>query len=112
MAWETVNGHRYYYRSVRSGRKVRRVYVGTGAAGERAAAEDRRLRAERKRLAEQCRLDAGRLQDEDVPILKLCQEADLMFRAALVRAGFHLPPKEGIWRRNRKYARATNHSTD
>ena len=36
MSWETRNGRRYFYRSVRDGAKVRKVYVGSGDAGRAA----------------------------------------------------------------------------
>src|SRR2546429_145616 len=54
-------GAGYYYRHVRVGGRPRRVYLGTGPAAERAAAEDDRRRAERlaQRQAREARAQAG-----------------------------------------------------
>lgn len=45
MPWETRgDGHRYYYRAQRVGRRVIKTYVGAGTAGAAAAGEDARRR--------------------------------------------------------------------
>jgi hypothetical protein len=64
---------------------VRRQYVGTGSAAERAA------------------LDAGRaavvhLDAADAPLAALLEAADLVARAALTAGGFH-QHNRGEWRR-------------
>ena len=53
MAWEKRKGslNRYYYRSVRQGNRVRKVYFGSGLAGKLAASMDAGVRGERKRRA-------------------------------------------------------------
>ena len=42
MAWERRGSRTYYYRCVREGDRVRKVYVGTGPAAHQAAEADRR----------------------------------------------------------------------
>ena len=51
MSWERRGGRNYFYRSVREGDRVRKVYVGTGPAANQAAEADRQrcqLRLEQK----------------------------------------------------------------
>ena len=103
MAWQVVDGRKYYYRATRlAGRPVRR-YV--GAAGSPAAelaaadADQRRLQREaaaRERLAEQ-----ARQREAEAPLVRLCAASDVLTRAALLAAGFHQHHR-GQWRRRRE----------
>ena len=103
MAWQVVDGRKYYYRATRlAGRPVRR-YV--GAAGSPAAtlaaadADQRRLQREaaaRERLAEQ-----ARQREVERPLVRLCAASDVLTRAALLAAGFHQHHR-GQWRRRRE----------
>ena len=52
MAWEKRWNQRYYYRSVRVGKKVRKIYFGRGPEAECAAVTYDLLRAERTRIAD------------------------------------------------------------
>jgi hypothetical protein len=49
MALEKRNGNLYYYRSVRDGEKVRRVYVGAGEIARIAHEHDEQRRAQEER---------------------------------------------------------------
>jgi hypothetical protein len=78
MAWETTDGRRYYYRSVRRGDKVQKVYLGTGIFGEFAARwdEEKRERQAAKREREQTELD--RLEALGAPVLELDEVVDVL----------------------------------
>src|SRR5947209_2684518 len=93
VAWDVRGGGRYYYRSVRHGDKVRRVYVGTGPAAEAAAEYDalaRAIRGEARdrsqaaRVTERQRLDAAL-----GPLGRLDALAGALTALALVGAGYH-----------------------
>jgi hypothetical protein len=101
MGWDAKNGKRYYSRSRRVNGRVVREYVGGGAAGEQAAAEDARRR-------EQCRLEAvarragqQQWQEADAALQSFCDLTDLLVRAALLSAGYH-QYNRGEWRRRRR----------
>jgi hypothetical protein len=103
MAWQVVDGRKYYYRHRRVDGRPRTVYVGAAgsAAAELAAAADdlRRLGREaaaRDRLAEQ-----ARQREVEDPLVRLCALSDVLTRAALLTAGFHRHHR-GPWRRRRE----------
>src|SRR5947209_6357382 len=101
MAWQQRGGRRYYYRSERvRGRPVRR-YVGTGPAGELAAAADGLRRLEREAEARDFRAAQARQQEAEAALLRLCDLTDVLARAALLAAGFHQHDR-GAWRRRRE----------
>jgi len=97
MAWETRGRGRYFYRSSWAGGKVCRQYLGTGAEGERAAAEDEARRSARRTAFDAERADAARRDEADAPLAALLEAADLLARASLAGAGFH--EHRGEWRR-------------
>jgi hypothetical protein len=99
MAWETRNGNRYYYRSVRDGDRVRKEYVGTGPLALLAAEADeaRRLRRQRKRERERAELE--RLREADAVVERLCEDAETLARAVLMASGY--TNHKGEWRMRR-----------
>ena len=101
MGWECHNGHRYYYRSVRTGKRVRSFYMGTGPVAELAAAEDQRRRAERHALAQARRAEQARLRAADAPLLDFINLTELAARSALVGANYHQHDR-GEWRKRRQ----------
>jgi hypothetical protein len=97
MAWETRQGRRYYTRSKRVNGRIRREYVGGGAAGERAAAEDALRRAERKQAAEALKFESARHAWVAGRLDELGRVADRLLALALAEAGYHC--HHGEWRR-------------
>ena len=96
MAWETRNGNRYYYRSVRGGEKVRKEYVGTGPLALLAAkADEEALTAHRERR-ERERAELERLEALAAPVRELDEKAEVLARACLVAAGYRR--RKGQWR--------------
>ena len=100
MPWQQQGNKRYYYRSVRvRGRPVRR-YVGCGQVAELVAAADDLSRLTRAIHARERRAEQERLAAAEAPLLRLCQAADDLARAALLAANFHQHTR-GSWRRRR-----------
>jgi hypothetical protein len=103
MAWESRGtSARYYYRSVRTPDGVRRLYLGSehSPAAQAAALEDAERRAQRQtdraaRLAERERQEAA-----EAPLRQLCEQTDMLVKAALLVAGFHQHAR-CTWRRKR-----------
>jgi hypothetical protein len=100
MAWHVSNGVRYYYRSVREGRRVRRVYAGTGLRGELAAAADAARRAQRQADACAWEVLRARLRAADAVVAGLARAAETAAHAHLLRGGFRRHAR-GHWRRRR-----------
>jgi hypothetical protein len=99
MALEKRAGHLYYYRSVRDGDQVRKVYVGSGELARIAHEGEIINRAARshKRLEEAKELE--RLEAIIAPVLELEEAAEVLARAHLIAAGCHR--RKGGWRRAR-----------
>src|SRR5262245_38424745 len=100
MGWKTINGRRYYYRSVREGNRVRSVYVGQGDDANliaRAAEFDRNHRQSR-RDAE--RFVQGQAEAEDRAFTAWFDRIEEQAQAALVAAGYHRHHR-GEWRKRR-----------
>ena len=101
MAWEQRNGRgRYYTRSRKVNGRVVREYVGTGIAGELAAAADKARRAERsaERAAVKAEIASASRVEAELREVELI--VDLFTRGALLDAGFERTPKRE-WRRRR-----------
>ena len=107
MAWQEVDGRRYYYRGRRLCGRTRRVYVGAAGspAAELAAAADDLRRLEREVAARERQAEQARQQDAEAPLLQLCQMTDALTRAALLAAGFRQHDR-GAWRKRRETDRA------
>jgi hypothetical protein len=100
MALENRDGRLYYYRSVRDGEKVRKVYEGSGELArivqERMILNRAALEHERRESAK----ELERLEALAAPVLKLSQTAEILVRAHLIAAGYHR--HKGEWRRRRE----------
>jgi hypothetical protein len=100
MALENRGGRLYYYRSVRDGEKVRKVYEGSGElariARERVIMNRAALEHERRESAK----ELERLEALAAPVVKLSQTAEILLQAHLIAAGYHR--RKGEWRRRRE----------
>ena len=96
MGWERG---RYYTRSRKVDGRVIREYVGGGAAGALAAQQDAIDRERREREHESWRIEKEEIEAFDDAIDQVCQQADLIARAAMIAAGYH--HHRGEWRRRR-----------
>jgi hypothetical protein len=112
MSWDKKQrggANRYYYRSVRTGTKVTKIYFGRGPLAELAArlyeaVHEKRRAARQTWLAEQVQLaEAGRLLQELRTLTKL------LTTATLVVNGYHL--HHGEWRRRRYETTAQNRTS-
>ena len=103
MAWQVVDGRRYYYRHRRVGGRPRTVYVGAAGspAAELAAAADHLRRLGREAAARERHAEQARHQEVEAPLVRLCAVSDVLTRAALLSAGFHRHHR-GPWRRRRR----------
>lgn len=99
MGWKRIGNHRYFYRSVRVGDRVRSEYVGRGPGAEAVAAlwAVDRAEAEADRVAERARREADRVADRELD--RLVSEARAMAEETIKAAGFH--NHRGQWRRCR-----------
>ncbi len=101
MAWETrKRGGRYYTRSRKIGGRVTREYLGTGLAGELAAAADAQRRAERQAQKAAWRVERNRIESAIAPLEEFFDEVEAFARASLLLAGYHRHHR-GEWRRKR-----------
>jgi tRNA U55 pseudouridine synthase TruB len=99
VALERRDDNLYYYRSVRDGEKIRRVYVGAGEFARIFAEEDLLRRTNRKAQREEERAELERLEALAAPLEELSEAAEVLAHAYLVAAGFH--EHRGEWRRTR-----------
>jgi hypothetical protein len=101
VGWEIRRGRRVYYRSVRQGRAVWHVYLGSGPKAAAAAAEDDLRRAEQaaRRLSrERQHREWGEVWR---PLHELAEVTTVLLDATLLAAGYHRHGRGG-WRRWRK----------
>ena len=99
MALERRDGNLYYYRSVRDGEKVRKVYVGAGEFARIFAEGDILRRTSRKAQREREKAELERLEALAAPVEELSEAAEVLVRAHLVAAGYHR--RKGEYRRAR-----------
>lgn len=97
MSWERRGKGRHYYRTVRQNGHRKRIYVGSGAAGEAAAREDvlRReqlVKARVKLAAIKAKLAAAELAQDE-----LSAWTKILAKAVMLLGGQH--QHHGIWRR-------------
>ena len=78
MAWEQRGEKRYYYRSVRNGKKVKKVYYGSGAEAEAVAEMMEVSRLERERRSQKLRVLRQQYQQADAALGKLDDAVELL----------------------------------
>jgi crotonobetainyl-CoA:carnitine CoA-transferase CaiB-like acyl-CoA transferase len=99
MALETRGGNLYYYRSVRDGEAVRKVYVGAGEIARISHESDRLRRTGQEAERERQQAALERLEALAAPVLELSEAAEVLAQAHLVAAGYRR--YQGKWRRVR-----------
>jgi len=100
MGWKTINGRRYYYKSIRVGSRVESTYFGAGESGALMAEIDaiERLEKARDRWAEQEEREES--DEEERAFAEWFDDVQAVADAAMVEGGFH--NHKGQWRRKRK----------
>jgi hypothetical protein len=97
---ERRSGKLYYYRSIRDGEKVRKVYVGAGETARVSHEEDVLRRTGRKARWEREKENLENLKALAAPVLEVSEAAEIFARAHLVAAGYH--EHKGEYRRARR----------
>jgi hypothetical protein len=106
MAWCERGQRKYFYRSKRINGKPRRLYLGSGAAGERAARQDEQRRRERRAADAAWEAELAELREIDALVERFCRMTDLLLAAALMAANYH--KHGGEWRLSRGHAKRSN----
>jgi hypothetical protein len=96
---ERRNRRLYYYRSIRDGEKVRKVYVGAGEIARLSHEGDVLRRTGRKAQREQETEELGCLEALAAPVLELSEAAKILAHAYLIACGYHR--RKGEYRRAR-----------
>jgi len=99
MTLERRDKNLYYYRSVRDGEKVRKVYVGAGELACISHEGDILRKTEREAQREKQRAELERLDALAAPVEELSEAAEVLARAHLIAAGYHR--HKGEYRRAR-----------
>ncbi len=102
MALEKRNGNLYYYRSIRVGDKVRKVYLGSGELARIAHERDLMNRASEEHRQQEERREREKLEALVAPVVELCEVSEVLTRAHLLASGYH--KHKGEYRRARKSA--------
>jgi hypothetical protein len=100
MAWKTINGRRYYYKSERAGGRVKSTYFGAGESGTLMANMVAFERLERAADREQFREERQDSEAEETAVSEWFDGVQAVADAAMIAAGFH--KHKGQWRRKRK----------
>ncbi len=80
--------------------RVVREYLGGGVVGELAARTDTEERERREAEAAEGRAEVRRLEELAVPVVEICEVAEVLAQAHLIAGGFHR--HKGEWRRRRE----------
>src|SRR5215218_4731087 len=89
VALERRDGNIYYYRSVRDGERVRKIYVGAGEFARIFAEGDILRRTSRKAQREREKAELERLENLIAPVKELSVAAEVLVSAHRVDAGYH-----------------------
>jgi hypothetical protein len=96
---ERRNGRLYYYRSVRDGEKVRKVYVGAGDIARICSETDILKRTSQRAQRERERAELERLEGLVALVEEVSEAAKVLITAHLVDGGYR--KRKGEWRRAR-----------
>src|SRR5262245_24494193 len=104
MAWEKRASRRYFYRALRTGGRVRKLYYGAGLVGQLAAATEALRRAEDLAQQQARSLVTRKLEEARALTRRLGQGCGLLLSAQLLVAGYHRPRRHAwrIWVHGRK----------
>jgi hypothetical protein len=97
---ERRNGQLYYYRSVRDGEKVRKVYVGAGEFARICSETDILRRTGRRAQRERERTELEKLEGLVALVEEVSEAAKVLVTAHLVDGGYR--KHKGEWRRARR----------
>jgi hypothetical protein len=89
----------YYYRSVRDGERVRKLYVGAGEVARICYETDILRRTGRRAQRERERAELERLEGLVAPLEEVSDVAEVLVIAHLVDGGYR--KRKGEWRRAR-----------
>lgn len=99
MAWEKRHKKQlYFYKSVRVGRRVKKVYCGSGASGRAAEKAEAARRARRDAEARAWGEFKARLEALQTLGNRFREGCELLRDAVLLLAGFHRPNRQP-WRK-------------
>jgi hypothetical protein len=102
MGWEKRDrGGLYYTRTKKVDGRVVREYVGGGTLGHLAALQDAHERRRRQEEAALWKQERERLEALMAPVEDLCEATEILYRAALLSAGYRRHQR-GQWRRKRE----------
>lgn len=99
MALEKRDGNLYYYRTVRRGDKVSKVYMGSGELARIVHERDLLNRAMEESRRQEERRGLEKLEALAAPVQEVDEVAAVLARASLVAGGFHR--HKGEWRMRR-----------
>jgi hypothetical protein len=97
---ERREGHLYYYRSVRDGEKVRKLYVGAGKFARICSEIDLLRRTSQRAQRERDRVELERIKGLVAPLEEVSEAAKVLVTAHLVDGGYR--KRKGEWRRARR----------
>lgn len=87
MAWEKRRGRRYYFRSLRVGNQVHKIYYGAGAAAQEAAREDAQRLATKETEQRAILTEMQRTQPIQQLTMEQEEKARLLFEACMLAGG-------------------------
>lgn len=109
MGWEKRGKSKCYYRSVRRGRRVRKVYCGGGLAGRAAANADVQQREQLRAAGRSLQAEVDRWDEMMLYTKRMLRMCELIATASLLLAGYHRPSRHR-WRARRNGHESQIHS--
>jgi hypothetical protein len=100
LTLEKRDGHLYYYRHVRDGDKVRKIYVGAGELARIAYEQDLIKRTIEKHWQQEEREEREELEGLATSVEELCEVTEILTRAYLIASGYRRYQRH--WRKRRE----------